>query len=96
MVSSDTLAQLKSTLKKHLTGPKYKAFIFGSRASGKHRKFSDLDIGIMGPSKVPASTLIQIQNDLSNSNIPYLTDVVDFSSVTDSFKTKALSNIINL
>lgn len=96
MVNSNTLTQLKLTLKKHLTDSKYKAFIFGSRVSDKHRKFSDLDIGIMGPSKVPSSTLVKIQNDLSDSNIPYLTDVVDFSSVTDSFKTKALSNIINL
>lgn len=96
MVGSDILVQLKSTLKKHLTDSRYKAFIFGSRVQDGHRKFSDLDIGIMGPSQVPASTLVQIQNDLSDSDIPYLTDVVDFSDVSDSFKTKALSNIISL
>ena len=96
MVSSDTLFQLKSIFNKHLSDPQYRAFIFGSRALDRHREFSDLDIGILGPSQMPASTLIQIKSDLSDSNIPYLTDVVDFSSVSERFKNKALSNIINI
>lgn len=96
MISSDVLSQLKLIVKKHLNDSRYKAFVFGSRTLDTHRKFSDLDIGIMGPAKIPTSILIQIQNDLSDSNIPYLTDVVDFSSVSETFKNKTLSNIINI
>jgi predicted nucleotidyltransferase len=96
MVSSDILTQVKLTLSKYLVDSQYKVFIFGSRVSNTHRRFSDLDIGILGATKVPSSLLIKIQDDLRDSDIPYLTDVIDFSSVPDRFKNKALSNIISL
>ena len=96
MVSSDTLFILKSIISKYLPDLKYKVFIFGSRTHDSHRKFSDLDIGILGPSKVSSSTLTSIQNDISDSDIPYLTDVVDFSSVPANFKNKVLPNILNI
>jgi predicted nucleotidyltransferase len=95
MVDSNTISILKSVLEKHLQS-NCKSFIYGSRTHANHRKFSDLDIGILGPIKLSASTLVSIQSELSDSNIPYLVDVVDFSAVSNSFKNKALTNIINL
>ncbi len=91
-----TLSILKSVINKHLDDSKYKVFIFGSRAQPKHRKFCDLDVGIMGPTELAASTLLQIKEDLSSSDIPYLCDVVDFRAVSLDFRKKALSNIISL
>lgn len=94
MLDQNTLSVLKSVIHKHLDNSQYWAFIFGSRTQSKHRKFCDLDVGIMGSTKLPVSTLLQIKEDLSSSDIPYLTDVVDFSTVSEDFKLKALSNII--
>lgn len=96
MLDQNTLSILKSVINKHLDDSKYRAFIFGSRTQSKHRKFCDLDIGIMGSTMLPTSTLLQIKEDLSNSDIPYLTDVVDFSTVSRGFREKALSSIISL
>jgi uncharacterized protein len=94
MVDNNILIILKSVLNKYLDKDKYKIFIFGSRTRPKHRKFCDLDIGILGSPQLSALTLLQIKEDLSNSDIPYLADVVDFSTVSKDFKEKALSNII--
>lgn len=96
MLDKNTLTILKSVIKKHLADSQYKVFIFGSRTQIKHRKYCDLDIGIMGSSILPSSTLLQIKEDLSCSDIPYLTDVVDFSTVSKDFRKKALSTIISL
>jgi len=96
MLDQNTLSILKSVINKHLDDSKYRVFIFGSRTQPKHRKFCDLDVGIMGSTILPASTLLQIKEDLSNSDIPYLTDVVDFSTVSKDFREKALSSIISL
>lgn len=96
MLDQNTLSILKSVIHKHLDNFKYSAFIFGSRTQPKHRKFCDLDVGIMGKTSLPASTLIQIKEDLSSSDIPYLTDVVDFRAVSKDFRKKALSSIISL
>lgn len=96
MVDKNTFPIVKSILNKYLPNTNYKYFIFGSRAIPKHRKFSDLDIGILGPSEIPGSILVQIKQDLSDSDIPYLTDVVDLSIVSESFRKKALSNTISI
>lgn len=96
MLDQNSLSIVKSVINNHLSDSRYKAFIFGSRTQPKHRKFCDLDVGIMGSTALPASTLLQIKEDLSNSDIPYLTDVVDFSTVSKDFKEKALSSIISL
>lgn len=94
MVDKNTFPVVKSILNKYLPNSNYKYFIFGSRAMPKHRKFSDLDIGILGPSEIPGSIMVQIKQDLNDSDIPYLTEVVDFSTVSENFKRKALSNTI--
>lgn len=96
MVDSNTISILKSVINKNLDDSNYKVFIFGSRTQPKHRKFCDLDVGILGRTILPASILLQIKEDLSNSDIPYLTDVVDFRGVSADFRKKALSNIISL
>ena len=96
MPDQDTLALVKSVINTHLDRSQYQAFIFGSRTLPNHRKFCDLDVGIMGPSRLPASVLLQIKEDLSNSDLPYLADVVDFADVAEDFKKKALSSTIPL
>lgn len=96
MDDKNTFSILKSILNKYLSGPDYKYFVFGSRAVSKRRKFSDLDIGILGPSEIPGSIMVQIKQDLNDSDIPYLTDVVDLSIVSESFRKKALSNTISI
>lgn len=96
MDDKNTFQALKSILNKYLPNLNYKYFIFGSRAMPKHRKFSDLDIGILGPSEIPGSIMVQIKQDLNDSDIPYLTEVVDFSTVSENFKKKALSNTISI
>jgi predicted nucleotidyltransferase len=46
MLDTATVAEIKNILFKFLDPQKDMVFIFGSRAVGKARKFSDIDIGI--------------------------------------------------
>ena len=92
MLDPQTAAQIKTIIRKHLPDPAYKIFVFGSRAEGdKHRKFSDVDVGILGPTQLEFMTKFNIEEDLENSDIPYLVDVIDFSKVNSKFKEIALS-----
>jgi len=90
---SDTrlIQDLRHIVCKHLPDPVYKLFIFGSRAEGTHRRFSDVDLGILGPHPVPSQVIFNIQDDLEESDIPYLVDVVDFAAVSEKFKNIATS-----
>lgn len=96
MIDSRSLAILTGVIKKHLDTTQYRAFIFGSRVENVHRKYCDIDVGIMGPGKLPASSLLQLQDALHNSDLPYRTDVVDFGAVSQDFREKALTRTIAL
>ncbi|TSC84194.1 MAG: DNA polymerase, beta-like region [Microgenomates group bacterium Gr01-1014_16] len=97
MLDPRIAAEIRSIIRKHLPDPAYKIFVFGSRAEGdKHRKFSDVDIGILGPTPVPIMMFFDIEDSLENSDIPYIADLVDFSKVSNTFKQVALSSTINL
>lgn len=94
MLDDSSLVTIKKILSKYLPTSEYKAFIFGSRAAGTSRKFSDIDLGISGPTPIDRDKLTKINFDLEDSDIPYIVDVVDFSSVSDKFKQTALQNAI--
>lgn len=96
MLDSDTVEEIKKILFKYLDPKKDKAFIFGSRATGSTRKFSDIDIGIKSEKKIRSLTLSDIEEAFEESDIPYAVDIVDFSQVSDKFNEVAKQKIINL
>ena len=60
-----------------------KVILYGSRAKGNYKKFSDVDITLEG-NNLTLADLFQIQDLLYESNLPYMYDVSIFSSITNS------------
>jgi len=63
--------QIKKIIKRYLPSGNYKLFIFGSRVTGENQRFSDIDVGILGPEALPGYIKIKIEEELENSRIPY-------------------------
>ncbi len=72
---------------------RYMVFLFGSRTRIHHRKFSDIDIGLLGDGAVPAEVIENIREAIDNSIIPYQVDIVDFRRVSPDFRKIALQDI---
>lgn len=96
MLDNNIINTIKSIVKSNLPNDSYSAFIFGSRATNKNRKASDIDLGILGPKPLPAKNYIDLVHAFEDSDIPYRTDVVDFANVSDKFKKQALLKTIEL
>jgi type I restriction enzyme S subunit len=79
-----------------LNPKEYQVFIFGSRATGKSKKFSDFDIGIWGKKPIPSHLVALIEEALEDSDLPYKVDIVDFSLLPTKFRKVALSKIKKL
>lgn len=71
---------LISILEKH----DYQFFVFGSRANGRAKKFSDLDLVFFDP--IPNNVLINIEDELEESDLPYKVDIVDYNKCDEDFK----------
>ena len=87
---------IKETIFRFLDPKQYQAFIFGSRATGKAKKYSDYDIGIIGKKPIPSATKVLIEEALEESDLPYKVEIVDFTQVPEKFKKIALTKIKKL
>ncbi|MDR1997590.1 MAG: nucleotidyltransferase domain-containing protein [Candidatus Margulisbacteria bacterium] len=72
-------------------------YVFGSRAKGSARKYSDLDIAIDAHGRaVDFSKECALKCALEESDIPYRVDVVDWNSVPPEFKTLIKKDLVSL
>ncbi len=96
MINTPTLITVKQILFRYLNPKDYSLFIFGSWVSGKNRKYSDIDIGFKGRKNVSLSTIALLQEAFEESTLPYTVDLVDFSKVSERFRTVAEKDRIML
>lgn len=96
MLDKVTVSKIKKIIFQFLDPQKDRVFIFGSRAIGNGRKFSDIDIGVKSNKQINSITLSDIEEAFEESNIPYTVDVVDFSQVSANFNEVAKQKIIYL
>ncbi len=79
-----SLQQVREILGQHLPGLEVR--LFGSRVRGTARKFSDIDLVIVGASAVPEQTLTDLRDAFANSDLPYKVDVLDWQAITPEFQ----------
>ena len=59
---------------------------FGSRIRGGSHRYSDLDIALDAKGPLDTRKLSQLRECLAASNLPFLVDIVDISTVSEEFR----------
>ena len=75
---------VKSILQKHI--PNRSVVVFGSRAGGTIKPFSDLDLCIMGEEDISPSILNDLKDAFSQSDLPMRVDIVVWSNTQKHFQ----------
>ena len=86
---------IKETLKKYIPSPDAKFYIFGSRAKGKYREYSDVDIAIDSPN-LTSAIKSKLELEFENSTFPYEVDIVDLNNIKESFKKLIQDDLVLL
>ena len=71
-------------------------WIFGSRARGDHKKFSDIDILVESHDKNINSLLSSIREKFEEGNFPYKIDLLLIEDLAQSYKDSVLEDRIRL
>lgn len=71
-------------------------YVFGSRAKGKARQTSDLDLAIDAHRKLTLSEEIALKEAFDESDMPMKVDVVDLNAVSDTFRQMILPDLVPL
>jgi predicted nucleotidyltransferase len=63
-----------------------KVWVFGSRASGRARRYSDLDLAIDAGRPLTLDEAASLADAFSESDLTYRVDVVDWRAIDDRFR----------
>jgi len=81
------LDEVRRLIARRLSGMNVRVILFGSRARGDARPFSDIDVALDGGEKpVPRAALSLLREDLEESHVPFGIDVVDLFSAEPSLR----------
>lgn len=83
-MTAEELSLLQSILKRYV--PDFKVWAFGSRVTGTHKPYSDLDLALVGDEPIAIQTRAMLIEALSNSGLPYKVDIVDWASTSEAFR----------
>ena len=83
-ISTTDLELVKDILRKHI--PDCEVIAYGSRVTGKSRRYSDLDLSIIGEKELPLRTLGDLQEDFEESDLPFRVDLHDWWDTSETFR----------
>ena len=76
--------EIEKILVKHI--PNAEVWAFGSRVRGTSKNSSDLDLVIVSNNETPFRVLTMLRVDLTDSDIPFKVDVLDWQSISKEFQ----------
>jgi len=60
--------------------------IFGSRLTGNHKPFSDLDLAFLCKDKLELDRISNLEYEFSNSDLPYRIDIINYKRASKEFQ----------
>lgn len=88
---------IMQVLKKNIPEKEATFYIFGSRAKGTFKEYSDVDIAInLGNKKLSADILGKILIEFEDSTFPYEVDIVDLNATDEKFQQLINNSLIEL
>jgi type I restriction enzyme S subunit len=83
-IGNHELQIVKKILARHV--PDSTVWVFGSRATGRAKKFSDLDLCIKAHTTIGLDVTSAMAEDFAQSDLPWKVDIVDWWSISDAFR----------
>lgn len=66
--------------------PECEVRVFGSRADGKSRSCSDLDLALIAREKMPHHAVEALKDAFAESGLPFQVDVLDWHNISESYR----------
>ena len=80
----DHWAIVRDALRQHV--PDREVLVFGSRATGNSKEYSDLDLAIMGEEPLSLRVVSALDEALGESDLPFKVDIVEWARIDEGFR----------
>ena len=91
---AQVLQTVRQTTRAVLGAYPVKVYLFGSWAKGTPSRYSDIDVAVDPAGPLPPGTLAVLRERFEESRIPYRVDVVDLSTVDETFRRTVIHQAI--
>lgn len=79
----EELAAVQAILAEHV--PDCEVWAYGSRVKGSSWKYSDLDLAVIGTSRLERVRMYRLRDAFEESTLNFRVDVLDWHAVSESF-----------
>jgi predicted nucleotidyltransferase len=83
-LDAEQLEVVKRLLEEHV--PDVEVRVFGSRVNSRSAPYSDLDLVLVGDSKIDIQTLESLKDAFSESDLSIQVDVIDWHAISPNFR----------
>ena len=66
--------------------PTFDVWAYGSRVKGTTKPWSDLDLVVMGPTRLESRQLLGLQEAFEESSLPFRVEILDWQAVSTEFQ----------
>ena len=70
--------------------PGVEARAFGSRVDGNPKEYSDLDLALVGDSRLDAAVMGTLKEAFEESDLPFRVDILDLNVISEEFRKVVL------
>ncbi len=93
-LSDGELKLVLQILRAHVPGRP--VYVFGSRATGKSRRLSDIDLAVGGSEPLDLLQRALLNEDFAESDLPMSVDVLDLNAITPEFRQRISRDFVSL
>jgi uncharacterized protein len=90
MNTPDYMDRIRTIIFDEIGDRQIRVFLFGSRTGQNSRPASDVDIALLGPTRLDRPWLADLRDRLEESTVPYHVDIVDMNVVKEDFRKAVL------
>lgn len=83
-VAPSYLKMILDILQKHIPG--YEVRAFGSRITGTAKKYSDLDLVVVGKTKIAKKIFYSLKDEFEESDLPFRVEIMDWHAISNDFR----------
>lgn len=93
-LSDEQVRFIGLTIRSHF--PKSEIIIFGSRVTGKYKKYSDIDVCIKADSPLNLAQWSKLEEAFADSDLELVVDLSDYHLLTEDFQKHVLQTGISV
>ena len=82
------LETVREIVLEQLKGYKARVYLFGSQATGKAKRYSDIDVGVLPLEPLPDLVFFKIREKLEESDVIRTVDVVNLLEAGDTLRKR--------